>query len=388
MNGLVAGVVIANPNLHEEVVVYLREMLVRVPIDETQFGDLEKLLDRIDLVRPDVLVVEIGGLEDRLEETLRALKSCSSNPALIVVDTVAQPAVIIAAMRAGVIEYLCPPFDGRLRAALQRVFVSRGGSKSAAEAHEGKTLGFLSAKGGCGATTIACHLAHEFQRQTDQRILLADLDMEAGLIHFLLKTDSPYSVLDAVTNVHRLDPSFWKALVSNGTPRLEVIASPARGASGPVEEVPFRHVLRFTRSQYDWVLADLGRGLNPTSMSLLGDIDECFVVTTLDVLALYKTKHLLQTLVEGGYPHNRLRLIVNRMEKRADLGLDDLERMLGLPAYGIVPNDHAALYEAYTAGKLAEPGGILGVHYARLASKITGAPVPVAKAKRRFMSLF
>ena len=182
MNGLVAGVVIANPNLHEEVVVYLREMLVRVPIDETQFGDLEKLLDRIDLVRPDVLVVEIGGLEDRLEETLRALKSCSSNPALIVVDTVAQPAAIIAAMRAGVIEYLCPPFDGRLRAALQRVFVSRGGSKSAAEAHEGKTLGFLSAKGGCGATTIACHLAHEFQRQTDQRPAKdPELTMTGGL---------------------------------------------------------------------------------------------------------------------------------------------------------------------------------------------------------------
>ncbi|HEY1203125.1 MAG: AAA family ATPase [Bryobacteraceae bacterium] len=386
MNGLVAGVVIANPDLRQEVICCLREMLVRVPIDETQFGDLGTLMERVDLVRPDVLIVEIGGLGDRTEEALRAIKSHASNPAVIVVDSVAQPALIIASMRGGAMEYLYPPFDGRLRAALQRIWVNRGVEGPAA--HAGKTLGFLSVKGGCGATTIACHLAREFQRQTEQRTLLADLDLEAGMIQFLLKTDSPYSVLDAVANVHRLDSCFWKALVSNGVPRLEVITAPARGAAGPVEEVPFRHVLRFTRSQYDWILADLGRGLNPVALSLLGEIDECFLVTTLDVPALYKAKHLMQTLVEGGYRRDHLRLIVNRVEKHADLTLDDLERMVGLPAYGLVASDYPALHEAHTEGRLAEPGGILGMHYARLAAKITGAELVVPKPKRRFISLF
>jgi pilus assembly protein CpaE len=386
MDGLVAGVVIANPDLRQEVICCLREMLVRVPIDETQFGDLHTLMQRVDLVRPDVLIVEIGGLVDRTEEALRALKSHASNPAVIVVDAVAQPALIIAAMRGGAMEYLYPPFDGRLRAALQRIWVNRGVEGPAA--HAGKTLGFLSVKGGCGATTIACHLAREFQRQTEQRTLLADLDLEAGMIQFLLKTDSPYSVLDAVANVHRLDSCFWKALVSNGVPRLEVITAPARGAAGPVEEVPFRHVLRFTRSQYDWILADLGRGLNPVSLSLLGEIDECFLVTTLDVPALYKAKHLMQTLVEGGYRRDHLRLIVNRVEKHADLTLDDLEGMLGLPAYGLVASDYPALHEAHTEGRLAEPGGILGMHYARLAAKITGTELVAPKPKHRFMSLF
>lgn len=313
MNGLVAGVVIANPDVRQEVIGCLRELLVRVPIDDAQFGELNTLVERINLVRPDVLVVEIGGLGERTEETLRTLKSCASNPDIIVVDSVAQPMLIIAAMRGGAMEYLYPPFDNRLRTALQRVWVNRGIQNP--EQHAGKTLGFLSVKGGCGATTIACHLAREFQRQTERRILLADLDLDSGMIQFLMKTDSPYSVLDAVTNVHRLDACFWKALVSNGTPRLEVITAPARGPAGPVEEIPFRHVLRFTRSQYDWILADLGRGLNPVSLSLLGEIDECFLVTTPDVPALYKAKHLMATLVEGGYRRDHLRVIVNRDRK-------------------------------------------------------------------------
>ena len=386
MNGLVAGVVIANPDLRQEAIGCLHEMLVRMPIDETLFGDLEKLMERVDLVRPDVLIVEAGVLVDRTEETLRALRSRASNPAIVVVDSVAQPLLIIAAMRGGAMEYLYPPFESRLRAALQRIWVNRG-IENAVE-HAGKTLGFLSVKGGCGATTVACHLAREFQRQTEQRILLADVDLEAGMIQFLMKTDSPYSVLDAVTNVHRLDSCFWKALVSNGTPRLEVITAPARGAGGPVEEVPFRHVLRFTRTQYDWILADLGRGLNPVALSLLGEIDECFLVTTPDVPALYKAKHMMQTLVEGGYRRDHLRLLVNRADKNAELTMDDMERMLGVPAYSVVPNDYAALHEAYTEGTLAEPGSALGAHYGRLAAKIAGIEPVAPKPKRRFMSLF
>ena len=386
MNGLVAGVVIANPDLRQEAIGCLHEMLVRMPIDETLFGDLEKLMERVDLVRPDVLIVEAGVLGDRTEETLRALRSRASNPAIVVVDSVAQPLLIIAAMRGGAMEYLYPPFESRLRAALQRIWVNRG-IENAVE-HAGKTLGFLSVKGGCGATTVACHLAREFQRQTEQRILLADVDLEAGMIQFLMKTDSPYSVLDAVTNVHRLDSCFWKALAANGTPRLEVITAPARGAGGPVEEVPFRHVLRFTRTQYDWILADLGRGLNPVALSLLGEIDECFLVTTPDVPALYKAKHMMQTLVEGGYRRDHLRLLVNRADKNAELTMDDMERMLGVPAYSVVPNDYAALHEAYTEGTLAEPGSALGAHYGRLAAKIAGIEPVAPKPKRRFMSLF
>lgn len=386
MNELVAGIVIANPELRQAVVGCLRDMLVRVTIDEAGFGHLPALVERIGLVRPDVMIVELAGLGEATEETLAALKSGEVSPALIIVDSVAQPNLIIAAMRAGAIEYLYPPLESRLHAALQKVWLEIGGQSPVRNA--GKALGFLSAKGGCGATTIACHLAFEFQRQTDLRILLADLDVDSGMIRFLLKTDSPYSVLDAVTNVHRLDSSFWKALVSNGTPRLEVITAPARAPAEPPPEVPFRHVLRFTKSIYELVLVDLGRGLTPLNLSLLRDIDECYLVTTLDVPALYRTKELIQTLQEGGYGKNRVRLIVNRMHKAADVSLGDLERTLGVTAYGVVPNDYAALDEAYSAGKLAAPGGILGVHYARLAAKMAGLTPVAAPPRRRFISLF
>ena len=128
-------------------------------------------------------------------------------------------------------------------------------------------MGFLSAKGGCGATTIACHTAAELGRQ-DKHVLLADLDLDAGMIRFLMKTKSPYSVLDALNNLHRLDASYWNALISNGMPGLEIIAAPQALASKqqPNQE-QMQNMLTFCRGQYDFSIVDLGRSLNLTAMN-------------------------------------------------------------------------------------------------------------------------
>jgi hypothetical protein len=41
-----------------------------------------------------------------------------------------------------------------------------------------------------------------------------------------MKTKSPYSVMDALNNLHRLDQNYWSALISNGMPGLEIITAP------------------------------------------------------------------------------------------------------------------------------------------------------------------
>ena len=65
-------------------------------------------------------------------------------------------------------------------------------------------------------TTFACNLALELRRQGDQRVLVADLDVNAGLVSFLMKTGAEHSILDAVANIHRLNHSFWNGIVAHG----------------------------------------------------------------------------------------------------------------------------------------------------------------------------
>jgi hypothetical protein len=110
-------------------------------------------------------------------------------------------------------------------------------------------------------------VAVEFGRQ-NQKVLLADLDLDAGMIGFLTKTKGTYSMLDAVNNLHRLDQSYWKALVSNGIPGVEIVGAPVSLASRQTpKDEQLQQVLAFVRPFYDWTLVDLGRSLSRLSMA-------------------------------------------------------------------------------------------------------------------------
>ena len=85
-----------------------------------------------------------------------------------------------------------------------------------------------------------------------------------------MRTSSPYSVLDAASNLQRLDIGYWKALTSNDAPGLDVIAAPADLVSKhQLNREQVQHVLSFARCYYDWTDVDLGRGLGLMTMSVL-----------------------------------------------------------------------------------------------------------------------
>jgi len=89
-------------------------------------------------------------------------------------------------------------------------------------------VGFLGAKGGVGATTIACHWAVELWRQTKKKVLLVDLDVSSASASFLMDVHSEYTTMEASMNLHRLDASFWSNLVSSTPHRVDVLQRLAR----------------------------------------------------------------------------------------------------------------------------------------------------------------
>jgi pilus assembly protein CpaE len=381
MNQLNVGLIIANQELWTEVQACLRDLPVRVPLQQQVVGDWTQFLEQLERSRLDVLLVDITRSQRTFEELMRSLKSVSAPPQVVVLNNSADPETILAAIRAGANEYLYPPLEAGLRKALERMSGERVKRPVRTRARS-RTLGFLSAKGGCGATTIACHVAVELQRMTSQEILLADFDLDTGIVGFLMKAKTPYTLLDAVQNIHRLDLSYWKALISNGQAKLEVIPAPAAAViKRSLDPEPFRQVLNFVQSVYDWIVVDLGRNLNALSMNLLEDVDDVFVVVTLDLPALHQAKQMAQTLMDSGYSQNRLHLILNRMPRRADLTPEEVQRILGLPVYASLPNDYQELFEAYAHGTLLPPNSDLGQHFAKLAMKIAGIHGQKGKSK-------
>jgi pilus assembly protein CpaE len=384
MYPLTIGLAIENRDLWEQAQSCLADLPFRIIVEHQDIGDVSNFLDRLERMRPDVVLIDISGWREPLEGLVTSIRAAIGDPMIIALNTSADPDAILASMRAGINEYLYPPLREPLRRALEKRSAERSRRRDAGAKAGGKSFAFLSAKGGCGATTLVTHVAAELGRQ-NQRVLLADLDLDSGMVGFITKTKSVYSILDAVNNLHRLDIHYWKALVSNGIPGVEIVAAPlALASKQQIKDEQVRHVLGFARPHYDWTLVDLGRSLSHTAMAALEEIDEACVVTTLEVPALHQSKQIIQTLLDSGYGKNKIRLILNRAPKRLDITPGELEKMLGVPIFFMIPNDYPELYETYAEGRMLNRNSDLGKQIAKMAIKLAGLDVDEKTTKKRF----
>jgi len=382
MYPLTIGLAVENRDLMEQAQACLAGLPFRITVEHRDVGDLSGFLDRLERIRPDVVLVDIGNCKEPLGGLVSAIRAAAGDPMIVALNTVAEADAILASLRAGIDEYVYPPLGEPLRKALERRSAERGRRRDGGAKGAGKAFAFFSAKGGCGATTLVCHVAAELGRQ-NHKVLLADLDLDAGMVGFITKTKSMYSILDAFNNLHRLDIHYWKALVSNGIPGVEIVTSPQALASKqkPSDE-QVRQVIAFAKPHYDWTLVDLGRSLSRMAMAALEEIDEACLVTTLEVPALHQAKQIIQTLLDSGFGKDRIRLILNRSPKRLDITPGDLEKMLAVPIFCMVANDYTELNEAYSEGRMLERGSNLGKHVARLASKLANLQEEKGPKKR------
>src|ERR1044071_3400293 len=119
-------------------------------------------------------------------------------------------------------------------------------------------------------------------------------------------------------------------------------------------------------------------------MAALDEIDDLCLVTTLEVPALHQCKQIIQTLLDGGYGKNRIKLVLNRSPKRLDIAPSELKRMLGLPIFCMIPNDYPELYETYAEGRMLNRNSELSKQMTMLAQKLSGIDQDEKPQKKRF----
>jgi Flp pilus assembly CpaE family ATPase len=239
-------------------------------------------------------------------------------------------------------------------------------------------IGVMGVKGGVGSTTIACNLAVELHRQTGAKTLLADLDLDGGMVGFLMNANSEYSVLDAVRNVDRLDLSFWEGLLDRRG-GLDVLRSPSSPGVADPDAAALQHVLSMIRREYGWVVVDLGRPAG-FSLSLLESVSELLLVTTTSIPSLYEAKRAIAELRITGFDGDRLKVVVNQLSKAQDFSNNDLDRLLGIPPYARISDASLELHEACVKRVPPAIGGPFRTQLAALARQLAGLPPEKAKS--------
>jgi len=378
---------IVNARLAQTMLAQAEDQTFQVQTAETLLTALNQLAsDSFDAALVDLNLPDCQGLD-----TFRAIQRHSPSIPIIILTALVDESAALKAVQEGAHDFLVKGSvdkEALIRALNYGIARSQkpAGATNQPE-KQTRVLALLGSSGGAGTTTLACHSALELG-QSGERVLLIDLDVSSSGASFLMKTTSQNSVLAAAENLHRLDEALWKGIICSPREGIDVLQAP--GAVGIGTELPgerIRHVLRFARTLYGWVVVDLGR-LNPPSLAVLQEAQDLFVVTTPTLPALFETGRLLQRLPETGFPRENVKLILNRKTKIMPVSIEELEQAMGYSFYACIADDSAAINEAYADGRFLDENLPLRKQVAELIRKWRGlneaAPARSSTGFRRF----
>ena len=338
-----AGMVVNDPKLAAEIAAALAEARAACVFQVEASAPVLEIFALIERDRPDLLFVELSATSVPALEWMGAVQNADGLPLVAAVHVSADPGHMIGALRAGATEFLSLPMNPAIFDAMDRI-ASRLAATRSAEPSHGRIIGIVSAKGGCGATTLACHLGLALGHADDSgRILIADMDYQSPAVHRICHLKPQRRAGETFDSVRRLSSSNWTEFFMPLTPSVDILAGPEIGNTTLPEPWRIESLFRHLTRSYPLVMVDLGRHLNPGTWAFLQHVDELLVVAAPDVLALYQTRYILQTLTSRGFERSRIRLILNMSENTPrDFWIESIEQMFEMKLFAVVPSDRTA----------------------------------------------
>jgi pilus assembly protein CpaE len=344
----------------------------------------DPVLRRIQSAHPAVVLVDVPAENHTLAlRSIELIHQEVSGTAVFAVGSMAQPQVIVSAMRAGAREYVeRPTTTTELLEAFVRLTTAQ--RKVDREGPRGKVFTVVNAKGGSGATTVAVNLALALQAAHGNVALVDVAPLGHAALHMNLKPQ--FTVTDAVRNLHRLDSSLLESFMTRHSDGLQLLA----GVNTPVVVEPataeFARLFDLLVGHFRYVVVDASSRVDATTRLVCNLSETVLLVAHADVASLWSASRIQQYLGETG-GRERVRLVLNRFRKIAGFTEADAEAAAGSKLLWKIPNHYFAVSAAIDRGVplMQQSYSEIAKSFSGLAAVLTEDDIDV---KRKAWSLF
>ena len=372
----------------------LGDRLVSALLDSHRIGIVRRLetyptaLDLARLMRaavPEVVFISIEGRRASLE-TAKRIEELAPGTQVVAVNRTCDPPTLLETMRAGIREFLSPPFEhSAMLEAFNRIEDLVSQHPPSIE-NTDSVFAFLPAKPGSGATTIAVNTSLALAKMRDMHVLLADMDLNSGLVGFMLSLQNTlYSIVDAAENALELDENLWPKIVSSKD-NLDILPAGKLTPGFRIEATQIRHILSYARRHYSAICVDLSGMMERYSIEVLHEAKRVFLVTTAELPALHLAREKLVFLRSQDLA-SKVSVILNRSQRRGQISVEEVEKLFGMPIHMTIPNDYSGVHEALTAGRRVSSSSALGSRFRELAESMIGKKPAVVEKKRGLIDL-
>src|SRR5438045_8717281 len=101
MYPLTIGLAIENRELWDQAQATLADLPFRIIVEHQDVGDVSNFLDRLERMRPDVVLTDISGWKEPPEGLVASIKAAAGAPMIIALNTSAESDAIPPSLRPG-----------------------------------------------------------------------------------------------------------------------------------------------------------------------------------------------------------------------------------------------------------------------------------------------
>lgn len=312
----------------------------------------EELLHDVSLV-----VVEVDPNDRASMQRIADLRG--RHPGLLLVAAIqgANVSLVRTLLREGINDVVSLPFDIDELLQVSLDAVAKGDADTTTAAALAPMVAVVRSLGGCGATSIATHIAADFavHDSTGRGTVIVDLDLQFGTIADYLGVRPRGSLADLLGVSGRLDEELLRSVTTEAEGGISVLAAPSTIL--PLESVDTDDLLRvldLLRKHFGQVVLDLPANWTNWTLSAAAAADVILLVTELSVASLRQAKRRLDLFRSVGIEDSAVKIVVNRVEKRLfrTIGLNDVAETLGHPVLGSIALDAPLVGMAQNQGVL------------------------------------
>lgn len=212
---------------------------------------------------------------------------------------------------------------------------------AAGEEDPGQIISVFSTKGGSGKSVMAVNLAVTLAENSDRPVVLIDGHLQFGDVSVMLKLAPHHTVVDAVSQLDRLDPSMVASLLTDhAESKLKVLPAPMEPSfADQITGDQMVKLINIVRQYAGFVVVDLPAFFNETVLGIIENSDEVILVAGLDIPNIKNVKIGLSTLNLLNVPKEKMHLVLNRADSKVKLDVGEVEKTLGVTAAARIPSD-------------------------------------------------
>jgi pilus assembly protein CpaE len=291
-------------------------------------------------------------------------------------------------IRSGVSEYIVlPATASAIVTAITDLFAAEGAAPI------GRTIGFVSAKGGSGGSTVAHNVAWAISQTLRQDVLILDMDLAFGTAGLNFNQDPPHGLADAVGAGTKMDSVMLDRLMSKAANHINLLTAPVSlDQTYDHAERDFEQIIELSQKINPVVILDIPHVWDAWVRHTLAAIDEIVIVAEPDLANLRNAKNLADTIKALRPTEAEPLLVINKVgvPRRPEISATEFASSVDCKLLGQIPFDAALFGTAANNGQMiaeVSANNRINEVYRLIGMQVTGRSSPENAGKSTGMKL-